>query len=95
MGRGNRYEKSFKLQAARMKVEHGYSYEAVAVRLGVSAWSVRRWVIQFRASGELTAKGANAPVADELKALRDENRQLRVENEILKKATAYFARDSL
>ena len=95
MGRGNRYEKSFKLQAARMAAEHGYSYEEVAERLGISAWSVRSWVNQFRGSGELPAKGTVAPVAEELKALRDENRELRQENEILKKATAYFARDSL
>lgn len=95
MGRGNRYDKSFKLQAARMAVEHGYSYEEVGVRLGVSGWSVRRWVTTFRESGELPAKETTAPVADDLKALREENRQLRLENEILKKATAYFARDSL
>ncbi len=52
MGRGKRYDKSFKLQAARMAVEHGYSYEEVALRLGVSAWPVRRWVNKFRLSGE-------------------------------------------
>ncbi len=95
MGRGKRYEESFKLQAARLAVDHGYSYEEVGVRLGVSAWSVRSWVNKFRASGELPAKGTAAPAADELKSLRDENRQLLLENEILKKATAYFARDSL
>ena len=95
MGRGKRYDQSFKLQAARMAVEHGYSYEEVGVRLGVTGWSVRSWVGQFRASGELPPKEATAPVSDELKTLRDEIRQLRLENEILKKATAYFARDSL
>jgi len=95
MGRGKRYERSFKLQAARMAVEHGYSYDEVGTRLGVSGWSVRSWVMKFRESGELPPKDAPAPVADELKSLRDENRQLRQENEILKKATAYFARDSL
>jgi transposase len=78
-----------------MAVEHGYSYEEVGARLGVSGWSVRRWVTTLRESGELPAKETTAPVADDLKALREENRQLRLENEILKKATAYFARDSL
>ncbi len=95
MGRGKRYEKSFKLQAARMAAEHGYSYEDVGKRLDVSAWSVRHWVRQFRASGELPPTETTAPVSDELKTLRDENRQLRLENDILKKATAYFAKDSL
>ncbi len=95
MGRGKRYEKSFKLQAARMAAERGYSCDEVGRRLGVSGFSVRTWLRQFRASGELPPKEASTPISDELKALRDENRQLLLENEILKKATAYFARDSL
>lgn len=95
MGKGKHYDQSFKLQAARMAAEHGYSYEEVGRRLGISGWSVRSWVRQFRATGELAPEETTAPVSDELKALRDENRKLRQENEILKKATAYFAKDSL
>lgn len=95
MSKGKRYEKSFKLEAARLVSEHGYSFEQAGARLGVSAWSVRHWLNQFRASGELPGKEVTAPTADELKALREENRRLRLENDILKKATAYFAKDSL
>jgi len=95
MGQKKRYEKSFKLQAARLVADHGYSYADVGKRLGVTAWSVRSWLRQLRASGELPAETITAPGAEELKGLRDENRRLRMENEILKKATAYFAKDSL
>ena len=88
-----RYDKAFKLQAAKLVTEHGYSYAAASERLGVTDWSVRNWVKQLRASGELASEDAPAPVAEELNALRAENRSLRMENEILKKATAYFAKD--
>lgn len=95
MSKVKRYEKSFKLQAARLVSGHGYTFEDAGTRLGVSAWSVRNWLHQFRASGDLPGKEVTAPVGDELKVLREENRKLRLENDILKKATAYFAKDSL
>ena len=95
MGRRSRYEKSFQLQAARMVVEHGYTFKEAATRLGVNLWTLRDWVRKFQASGELPAEGTPVPISDELKSLRDENRRLRLENDILKKATAYFAKDSL
>ncbi len=90
-----RYEKSFKLQAAKLVVEHGYTYAEAGRRLDVPDWSIRSWTKQFRASGELPPVDAPMPVADDLKALREDNRKLRLENEILKKATAYFAKDLL
>jgi transposase len=49
----------------------------------------------FRASGHLPPKGQVVPMAEELKALRKQMAQLRLENEILKKAAAYFAKESL
>ena len=88
-----RYEKSFKLQAAKLVVEHGYTYAEAGRRLDIPDWSIRSWVKQLRQSGELPAVDTPMPVADDLKALREENRKLRLENEILKKATAYFAKD--
>jgi transposase-like protein len=49
----------------------------------------------FRASGHLPPKGQVVPMAEELKTLRKQMAQLRLENEILKKAAAYFAKESL
>lgn len=87
------YTKEFRLQAARLVVEQGYSYAQVAQRLGPSAWSVRRWVAKYRKTGELAAEGTAQATGDEIKQLREENTRLRMENDILKKAAAYFARE--
>ncbi len=94
MGSRKGYSRDFKLQAARLVVEQGYSFKEAAERLGGSAWSIRQWVIKFREDGTLTPEGAGGS-AEELKLLRKENKRLKVENEILKKAAAYFAKDSL
>jgi len=88
-----RYDKAFKVQAAKLVTEHGYSYAEAGRRLGVTDWSIRGWVKSMRDSGELPPKDSPAPVAEDLKALREENAKLRMENDILKKATAYFAKD--
>jgi transposase-like protein len=95
MSKQKRYEHSFRLQAGRLVVEQGYSLNEAAERLGVSSWSIRQWVKKFQASGELPPKGQAVPDAQELVHLRKELKQLRVENEILKKAAAYFAKESL
>ena len=88
-----RYSKEFRLQAARLVTEQGYSYEQVAQRLGPSAWSVRQWVIKYRQSGELSSPEKTGSTAEEMHQLRKEVSRLRMENEILKKAAAYFARE--
>jgi transposase-like protein len=87
------YSKEFRLQAARLVVEQGYSYVEVAQRLGPSAWSVRDWVSKYRKSGELPPEGSPDSTGDEMNQLRKENSRLRMENDILKKAAAYFARE--
>lgn len=87
------YTKEFRLQAARLVVEQGYTYAEVAQRLGSSAWSVRYWVDKYRKSGDLPSTGKTVATADELQQLRKENTRLRMENDILKKAAAYFARE--
>ena len=66
-----------------------------AKRLGTTGWSIRNWVQKFRQTGELPAKDQTQPKADELRQLCKELVQLKMENNILKKAAAYFARESL
>ena len=89
------YSKDFKLQASRLVTEQGYSLRDAAERLGTTAWSIRYWIKKFRQTGELLPENQTQPAADELKELRKENARLRMENEILKKAAAYFAKESL
>jgi len=93
--RQKRYSEEFRLQAAKLIVEGGTTYHRASQQLGVSDWALRCWVKAFRESGHLPPKGQMVPMAEELKAARRELMQLRQENENLKKAAAYFAKESL
>ena len=95
MAKYRKYSKEFKLQAARLVAEQGYSYSLAADKLGISSWSIRNWVQKFRQTGDLAGRDETEPKADELRDLRKENARLKMENEILKKAAAYFAKESL
>ena len=92
-----KYDKDFKLEASKLVTQHGYSYADAARQLGLEDWAVRGWVKALRRSGDLSpAPDAETPaVAEDLRALRAEVGKLRMENEILKKAAAYFAKDVL
>ncbi|MCK9929653.1 transposase [Frankia sp. Mgl5] len=72
-------------------VRAGHSPEALAKEYGPSGPSIRNWVRQAEQEGEVRADGLTAAERDELKRLRKENRQLREEREILRKATIFFA----
>jgi transposase len=95
MAKKKRYGKEFRLGAARLVVEQGYTQAKAARRLGVSSWSISRWIDKFRSTGELPPEGRVVAEAEEMKSLRKEVSRLRMENEILKKAAAYFAKESL
>ena len=86
------YTREFKLHASRMVLEQGYTHTEAAKKLGTSPRSIRDWIEKFRGAGEL---GPLSSEAEEIKRLRKENADLRQDNEILKKAAAYFAKESL
>jgi transposase len=83
-------------ELAVKRVQAGQTVDAVAKELGVNHQSIRNW-IKAAAAGKLGGAGSKDITPDqmELSRLRAENIRLKRENEILKKATAYFARDSL
>lgn len=78
------------------RVKDGQSVIRVCKELGLSDQTVRNWV-KAAAEGKLNGAGGRVvtPEEMELSRLRAENLRLKRENEILKKATAYFARDVL
>jgi transposase len=78
------------------RVKAGQSIGAVARELGISDQTLRNWV-KAAAVGKLNGPGTKivTPEQMELSRVRAENIRLKRENEILKKATAYFARDVL
>lgn len=95
MASRKQYSREFKLEAARLVVERGYSPKKAAARVGCNHWSLRDWVNKFRSEGLFPPADEPVPEAEELKHLRRQNEELRMENEILKKAAAYFAKESL
>lgn len=85
------YSQEFKQEAVALVVEQGYSVAEAARSLGVNANLIYKWreVIEAQTNG--SALGATE--REELKQLRAENKRLRQEREILKKASAFFARE--
>ena len=84
------YTKEFKQNAVRLALASDKSKSAVARELGVPEWKLRSWV---RATMQSSANNGSKSAIDDLVALQKEIKRLRLENEILKKATAFFAKD--
>jgi transposase len=94
-GKRAAYTTEFKLEAVRL-VRGGQSESVTAKILDVPKATLGNWV-RLSAKGELTGAGTKPVSAEqmELARLRAENARLRMERDILKKATAYFAKESL
>ena len=89
------YEATFKLEIARMVVDQGLSVAQVVKDMKIGRTAVRRWVEQYRAEQQ-GKPGIGKPLTIELQRIRQleiENRQLRSDNDLLKKASAFFARE--
>lgn len=85
----------YKAEVVGLVRDGGKAISAVARDLGLTESAVRRWVVRSEAdAGRGDAKVLMTSEREELSQLRRENRQLRMEREILKKATAFFARES-
>ena len=87
MGKVTRYPIEFRQEAVRL-VHGGRKINDVADSLGVKRETVRYWVNRAKEEGTSTLK---ADERAELLALRKENRRLKDERDILKKAAAFFA----
>jgi transposase len=89
------YSDEFKRDAVRLVVEEGYSFRAACEAVGVCDATLRAWHRKLAPPLEPCGDGATV---DELKAenarLRKQLRRTELEREILKKATAYFAKES-
>ncbi len=92
MGRPSKYPEEFRREAVELYRSSDRPRCEVAKSLGISDGFLAAWVKQV---GEAEAPGAlSGDERAELEALRKENRELRMDREILRKAAAYFARET-
>jgi len=91
-----RFTQEFKDDAVSLVVDQGYKCAEVARRLGVCENNINRWVRQYRERDAKTSPDglSREQLEVELKRLRKENKRLEMEREILKKAAAFFAKES-
>ncbi len=90
-----RFPDDFKRDAVNLVVVQGYSFKRAADAVGVSSRSLREWHEKFAPKPKECGDEATVQqLQDENKRLRKELRRAEMEREILKKATAYFAKES-
>ena len=87
-----RFDDEFKAQAVRLVLDDGKSISGVARDLDLTATALAEWVKRARADRTNGKTGLTTAEREELARLRKENRELRTEREILKKAAAFFAK---
>ena len=88
------FTEEFRAGAVRLVVDEGKTVGAVARELDLTPSSLAKWVSQARADRSQGKTGLTSAEREELARLRKENRILQEEREILKKATAFFAKQS-
>jgi transposase len=86
------FDEEFKTQAVRLVVDDGKTIGAVARDLDLTESALRHWVERARADRTGGRTGLTTAEREELARLRKENRELRSERDILKKAAAFFAK---
>lgn len=90
------YTAEYKREAVRLVTEQGYKISEAARNLGIHGRTLGRWVRRAQQSGKgvIFSKGPLSSEQEELHRLRAENKRLLMEREILKKAAAFFAKES-
>ena len=86
-----KYTEDFKRDAVALVTEQGYKISEAARSLDINDNLLRRWKQGFEE--DVAGEGLNVDEREELKRLRKEVRTLRMEKEILKKASQYFAKE--
>lgn len=97
-GRANRarrqFTDEFKAGAVRLVLDEGKTVAQVARDLDLTASALAGWVKQARADRDGGKSGLTTDERAELARLRKDNRELKLERDLLKKAAAFFAKES-
>ena len=91
----NTYTKEFKLEALRMMEQSDSPASEIAMKLGIRRNQLYKWKEQLNKKGEVASAKKGRPKKEdqsEASTLRAENKRLQEENEILKKAAVFFAK---
>ena len=91
-----KYSKEFKLDAISLVLEQGYSRAEAARSLSINPNVLARWINEHESEDAKSFRGNGKLTADqlEIRRLREENKRLKMEKEILKKAAAFFAQET-
>jgi len=95
-GRKKSYSEEFRREAVRLVTQEQYTFKAAAAAVNVCEQSLRMWYAKFAPPpGECGADATLDELRDENQRLRKQLQRAELERDILKKATAYFAKESL
>jgi transposase len=91
-----KYSKEFKLDAISLVKDQGYTRIEAAKSLGIDRQLIGRWLKEEELAGEACFRGQGKLSAEqlEIRRLKEENKRLKMEKEILKKAAAFFAQET-
>ncbi len=92
-----KYTREFKVEAVKLITEKGYSVAEAARSLDIGETLLRSWKQALDSQGDqaFPGNGNRTPLEEELRRLQAENKRLQQERDILKKATAFFAKEAL
>ena len=91
------YTKEFKLDAVSLVLDQGLTIAEAARSLGIRANMLGRWIKESRADNNGQAfrgNGKLTPDQEEIRRLKVENKQLKLERQILKEAAVFFAKET-
>jgi|TARA_R110001606_G_scaffold229705_2_gene377616 transposase len=97
MTKRKKYSKEFKLDAISLVLDQSYTRIEAARSLEINATMLGRWIKEHQADDDGQAfrgNGKLTPEQEEIRRLKEENRQLKLERQILKEATVFFAKET-
>ncbi len=89
-----KYDQKFKEEAVKLVTEQGLSHHAAAAELGIPSTTLGNWLYKRKGKKSFTSEGVESSEQSRVRQLEKDVRILKMERDILKKATAFFAREN-